>query len=633
VQSNLRKVIIGTAGHIDHGKTSLVRALTGVDCDRLPEEKRRGITIDLGFASLVADELQIGFVDVPGHERFVKNMLAGAGGIDSVILVVAADESIMPQTREHFAICKLLGVGSGLIAITKSDLVESEMLELVKLELSDLVAGSFLAGRPMLPVSSTTGEGIDALRDALIAMARELPRRPERGTFFRLPIDRAFTMKGFGSVVTGTLVSGEIGDEEAVELLPEGLTSRVRKIEVHGTARDRASAGERTSLNLGDIPLDQLRRGQQLVTPGSLLPSQIITVDLELLDDARELRDQSRIRFHHYSAELLGTIRLIEGTDTRLQPGDRLAAQIRLESPVVALAGDRFVIRRYSPAVTVGGGVVLDPHLPRLSRGSRSELFEILREGSAAERIQLAAKLRGVSGVTRRELRQRYPLDDQELAAAVKESEGNLVAIVAGDRWIHSATLRQLREKAMAFLTDYFTRKRMTVGVPKGEFIQKILPPRTDTRLSDFLLDDLVKEKIIRLDGDLVDIPGRSKDLSGAEGELARTVERRFQEAGLQPPPVSELINTIAQKAKVIEGVVGYLVKREMLVRIAEGVYLHRDAVAGAIERLKQQSGATIDIATFKEQFGLSRKVAIPLLEYLDRKGVTKRIGDRRQVL
>jgi selenocysteine-specific elongation factor len=627
-----RKLIIGTAGHIDHGKTSLVRALTGIDCDRLPEEKRRGITIDLGFAGLLADDLQIGFVDVPGHERFVKNMLAGAGGIDAVVLVVAADESIMPQTREHFAICRLLGVRSGLIAITKSDLVDNEMIELVKLELSDLVAESFLAGKPMLAVSSTTGEGVDALREELIAMAAELPGRRGRGTFFRLPIDRAFTMKGFGSVVTGTLVSGEIDDEDAVELLPDGLTGRVRKIEVHGTSRDRASAGERTSLNLGDIPLDQIRRGQQLVTPGSLLPSQIVTVDLELLDDARELKDQSRIRFHHFSAELLGTIRLIEGEDPRLQPGDRRAAQIRLESPVVALAGDRFVIRRYSPALTVGGGVVLDPHLPKLSRGSRSELFETLRHGSAAERIQLAAKLRGVGGVTRRELRQRYPLDDRELDAAVAESGGNLVA-VGGERWIHSTTLRQLREKAMSFLTDYFTRKRMTVGVPKGEFIQQILPPRTDARLSDFLLDDLVREKIIRLDGDLIDIPGRSKDLSGAEGELARTVERRFQEAGLQPPPVSELINTIAQKAKVIEGVVGYLVKREALVRIAEGVYLHRDAVSAAVEKLKQQSGATIDIATFKEQFGLSRKVAIPLLEYLDRKGITKRIGDRRQVL
>ncbi len=342
-----KKRVVGTAGHIDHGKTSLVRALTGIDTDRLPEEKRRGITIDLGFASWFTDEYQIGFVDVPGHERFVKNMLAGIGGIDSVLLVVAADESIKPQTREHFAICRLLGIASGVVAITKSDLVERDILELVRLEAEELVAGSFLEGKAIVPVSSTTGAGLDDLRRAILDSVSAVGDRDASTRVFRLPIDRVFTMKGFGSVITGTTYSGRVRVEDDVEVLPGARRSRARAIQVHGEARDEASAGERTSMNLADIPLEELHRGHQVLHPDTLRPSQVITVRIELLPDAKPLKEQTRIRFHHLSSELLGSVRFVDET-TELRPGDSAFAQIRLESPVIAVAGDRFVVRRRS---------------------------------------------------------------------------------------------------------------------------------------------------------------------------------------------------------------------------------------------------------------------------------------------
>jgi len=642
-----KRRVVGTAGHIDHGKTALVRALTGVDTDRLPEEKRRGITIDLGFASWFTDDYQIGFIDVPGHERFVKNMLAGVGGIDSALLVIAADESIKPQTREHFDICKLLGIRTGVVAITKSDLVDPDIIDLVRLEIDELVAGSFLAGKPIVPVSSVTGAGLDALRAAIVKSVSEVDDRDATTRVFRLPIDRVFTMKGFGSVITGTTFAGRLNVESEVEALPGGDRSRARNIQVHGETRESASAGERTSVNLPDIPLERLHRGQQLVPPNTLRTSQVITVRLDLLASAKPLKEQTRIRFHHLSAELLGSVRFIDET-AELKGGASAFAQMRLESPVVAVAGDRFVIRRYSPAITVGGGVIVDAHLPKLSRATRAELLETLGSGTLPQRVELMAKLEGLRGLTMQEVQARTGIRVEVLK---KELTGSL-SREAGEggrrpgeglvdtgnlRFIHRDTLADFRRRAMEFLRDYFERNKMALNVPKGEFVQKLLPrgasDKGDGQLINFLLQDLAREKIVAVDGDALDIPGRSKKLGGAEGELARSIEQRFAEAGLAPPPVSELINERTQKAKVIEGVVSFLVKQGTLVRLADGIYVHRDALVSARERMASRKGETIDVGQFKELFGLSRKVAIPLLEWFDREGVTKRVGDARRVL
>lgn len=622
-----KKRVVGTAGHIDHGKTSLVRALTGIDTDRLPEEKRRGITIDLGFASWFTDDTQIGFVDVPGHERFVKNMLAGVGGIDSVLLVVAADESIKPQTREHFAICKLLGIASGVVAITKSDLVERDILELVRMEVEELVAGSFLEGKPIVPVSSATGAGLDELRAAILASVSALGDRDASTRVFRLPIDRVFTMKGFGSVITGTTYSGRVKVEDEVQVLPGGRRSRARAIQVHGEPRDEASAGERTSMNLADIPLEELHRGHQVLHPDTLRPSQVITARVELLPDARPLKEQTRIRFHHLSAELLGTIRFVDDTVGELRPGDSAFAQIRLESPVVAAAGDRFVLRRYSPAFTIGGGVILDAHLAKLSRGTRPEILETLASGTLPQRVELMAKLQGLRGVTLDELQARTGIRIESLT---KELRGVPNVAKTGSTFLHEDILADFRRKSMTFMDSYFKDNRMAVSVPKGEFVQKLIPAGAPV---NFLLNDLAKENIATVQGDALDIPGRSKTLGGAEGELARAIEARYMEAGLQTPATSELIKSIHQRPKVIEGVIAYLVKQGTLVRLAEGVYLHRDVVATAREKLSSKRGETIDVGQFKDLFGISRKVAIPLLELFDKEGTTKRIGDSRQVL
>ena len=626
-----RKRVVGTAGHIDHGKTSLVKALTGIDTDRLPEEKRRGITIDLGFASWITDDYQIGFVDVPGHERFVKNMLAGIGGIDSALLVVAADESIKPQTREHFAICTLLGIPSGLVAITKSDLVDREIIDLVRLEIEELVAGSFLEGKPIVPVSSVTGAGLDELRRALIESVALVGDRDSTTRVFRLPIDRVFTMKGFGSVITGTTYSGRLNVESEIEALPGGQRSRARSIQVHGESRDFALAGERTSVNLPDISLDQLHRGQQLVTPGTLRPSRVITARVDLLEDAKPLKEQSRIRFHHLSAELLGTLRFVDDTKSELAPGRSAFVQVRLESPVVAVAGDRFVIRRYSPSLTVGGGVVIDAHLPKLSRGTRAEVLDTLASGALAERVELMAKLEGVRGIGIDEIRARTGLTIEALRKELKELPK--LARVAEGRWVHRDVLTDFRRKSIEFLERFFKTNKIAVAVPKGEFVQKLVPPGTDPALVNFLLMDLAREKIVAAAGDALEVPGRSKSLGGSEGELARAIENRFAESGLQPPPVSVLINEKTHRPKMIEGVISFLVKQGTLVRIAEGVYLHRDVVASAKKTITAKKGQTIDVGQFKDLFGISRKVAIPLLELFDREGVTKRVGDSRQVL
>jgi selenocysteine-specific elongation factor len=626
-----KRRVVGTAGHIDHGKTSLVRALTGIDTDRLPEEKRRGITIDLGFASWFTDDYQIGFIDVPGHERFVKNMLAGVGGIDSALLVVAADESIKPQTREHFAICKLLGIRTGVVAITKRDLVDSDILDLVKLEIEELVDGSFLEGQPIVPVSSVTGAGLEDLRAALLASVASVDDRDATTRVFRLPIDRVFTMKGFGSVITGTTFSGRLDVETEIEVLPSHKRSRARTIQVHGEPRDFAAAGERTSINLPDISHEEIDRGQQIVRPNTLRPSSVITARIELLADAKPLKEQTRIRFHHLASELLGKVRFVDDTDAELKPGEHAFVQIRLESPVVAAAGDRFVIRRYSPASTIGGGVVLDAHLSKLSRGTRAEILETLASGTLAERVEQMAKLAGVRSVTLDEIQARTGITTVTLAKELKAVPH--LAKVAEGRWLHDDVVKDFRRRAIDFLDRYFKTNKMAMNVPKSEFVQQSLPRGTDATLTNFLLMDLQREKIVTVQADALDIPGRSKNLGGAEGELAREIEKRFGDAGLLVPPVSELIKTINQKPKVIEGVIGFLVKQGTLIRLADGVYVHRDVIAAAREKMATRKGEQIDVSQFKDFFGLSRKVAIPLLEYFDKTGATKRQGDVRHVL
>lgn len=621
--------IVGTAGHIDHGKSSLVRSLTGTDPDRLPEEKRRGITIDLGFASLVQDGVQIGFVDVPGHERFVRNMLAGAGGIDCVILVIAADESIMPQTREHFDICRMLGVRQGLIAITKADAADDEMIELVRLEAADLVAGSFLEGRPMIPVSTVTGRGLDELRDALVGAVRESEDRGVSGRSARLPIDRAFSVRGFGTVVTGTLLAGEIPKDAELELLPHGRRVRARGVEVHGQTRDAARAGERTSVNVTDIEIDQIERGEVLAPPGAFRASKLLTVELALLESSPELRNGVRVHLHLHSSETLATVRFVGTAGRTLTAGESVLAQLRTAVPVVAAVDDRFVIRRYSPVITIGGGRILDPHAARIPAATSADTLQPLVKGDAAERIRWWARRAGIRGITRDDIAQRTGVAAQAVESLVDES---LLTVREGGPWLHPDVLQGLRRNAMTLLENWLRENRMALGMPKQTFLQKLLPRAVGAPIVTFILSDLERERIAAVSGDLVDVPGRKKELGGMEGELAKRVEKVYQEAGLKPPLLGELVRSVSQKGKIVEGMIAYLTRLGILVRLADGLWVHRDAVAAVRDRLQPHRGESIDIAWFKDLLGLSRKVAIPLLEHLDQTGVTRRVGDRREV-
>jgi selenocysteine-specific elongation factor len=638
----MRRVIVGTAGHIDHGKTSLVLALTGIDCDRWAEEKARGITIDLGFAHRTEGDLQLGFVDVPGHERFLHNALAGLGGIRILLLVVAADEGVKPQTREHLAVCSLLGIPAAVVALTKVDAVSADLVELAQLEVEELLAATPFAGAAILPVSSVTGEGIPALQEALAALAatHAVPDQPERPA--RLPIDRAFHLKGLGVIVTGTLGSGAIRSGDTLELLPpvtagrDGETVRVRSVQVHGEAREGAAAGERTSLQLTGVPLEELARGQQLGTPGAFETTTSLLARFTLLPDApAAIRGFVPVRLHLYASEVLGRMRPlnVEG----IAPGETGAVEIRLEGPVSAVRADRFVIRRPSPPATLGGGEILDPRWRR-HRGS------VLQQGLAALQKDLQAALAfwvqeaGERGIEAGELARRLGMPP---AAVAKR----LAALAAGQklieipeehgrarRWLSPAAVQRVTERARRVLKEHFQKDRLAESIPKAEALRRILRGR-GAELADVYLGWLAAQKVLALQGDLVTLPGRSAQLTGEESKLSVDVLAAFDRAGIAPPSPGDVARELGAKPQILEGVIRHLVARGQLVKLPSGLILAASALSGLRRDLLATSWERFSVADFKDRFGLTRKWAIPFLEHLDSTGVTRRIGDDRMIV
>src|SRR6185436_12517920 len=534
-------LIVGTAGHIDHGKSALVRALTGVDPDRLPEEKRRGITIDLGFADLELDDLRIGFVDVPGHERFIKNMLAGAHGIDLLALVIAADEGVMPQTREHFDICRLLGVRNGLVVITKKDLVDDEMLALVEDEARELVTGSFLEDAPVIPVSSRTGAGLDDLKSQLAALGKRVPARSLDFTM-RLPIDRAFSMKGFGSVVTGTLISGKITEGDELELLPSKVNVRVRGLQVHNKSVHEAHAGQRTAVNLAGVDTAQIERGMVLAPPNRLLPAQVIDVWIDVLPNAsRAVRSRSRVRFHIGAAEVLGRVRVLE-TSPEIALGKGGLAQLRLEAPVIAVHGDRFILRSYSPAETIAGGVIVDPfatkHRGREMENTVALLRQLMRDDRAAKFAGFV-KASGNRGLRIADVAAATGWTNDVLNNVAKKVQAEGSVIEAGGVYLGRESFDRLSQAVIDELERYHKRERLARGMLRETLREKVFAHS---------LPELFAGVIARLEAagavvsekDIVRSSKHSVGLSGQDAELSKRIEQLYLAAGVEAPSIDE---------------------------------------------------------------------------------------------
>jgi selenocysteine-specific elongation factor len=633
----VRRTIVGTAGHIDHGKTRLVEALTGIDCDRWAEEKARGITIDLGFAHLREGDLQVGFIDVPGHERFLANALAGLGGIRLMLLVVAADEGVEPQTREHLEICSLLGIPAGLVALTKVDLVEPDLVGLATLELEELLAPTPFAGAAVLPVSSVTGQGIAALKAKLLELAAAHAVPPDRERPARLPVDRAFHLKGLGLVVTGTLISGAVAPGDELELLPAGGRVRVRDVQVHGEARAAAEAGERTSLRLTGAALEDLPRGVQLATPGAVAAARSLLGRFTLLPEApAPLSGSTPVKLHHYAGEVMGRLRPL--APRSLEPGASGLVEIRLAAPVVAVRGDRYVVRRPSPAVTLGGGEVLDPAWRRPRGKALAAALESL--GGREPRRALLAWVReaGEGGTGAEELARRLGERSERVAGDLDDlvREGLLLAVPAGSgrprRWLAPAAYRRVAERAAAVLGEFFDRHRLAAGMSKAEAVERILPGRA-AALAGVYLEWLAAQGALVLDGDRVSLPGRGARLTDGESRLARAVLARYEAAGLTPPSPAEVGAELGAKREILDGVVRYLVEQGKLARLPGELLI----AAAAVEALRRELAAAgwerFGVPQFKDRFGLSRKWAIPLLEHLDSIGATRRIGDERLVV
>jgi selenocysteine-specific elongation factor len=637
----MRSVVIGTAGHIDHGKSALVHALTGTDPDRLKEEKARGITIDLGFAHLRDGDVNLAFIDVPGHERFVKNMLAGAGGIDAVMLVVAADESVMPQTREHFEICRLLRVPAGVIALTKADLADGDMRELAALDVRELVAGSFLADAPILPVSSKTGEGMDALRTALAALARAVAPRDVHGPP-RLPIDRVFTVRGFGTVVTGTLVSGEIREEQELTVLPRSLAVKVRGIQVHGRAAPSASAGSRVALNLGGIEVGDLARGDTLGDAAALEVARRIDVWLDVLSGARPLRHGTRVRFHQGTIELLGRVAIAgvqrggEGA-SEVPPGGGAYARIRLEAPAVLTRGDRFILRAYSPPVTIAGGVVLDPQPPRGAIRTAAGLarFRALAADAPPERAVAAfiAERAGL-GLPRASLVSRAGLTPAAASSIIERLTASRDAVQAGDLLVAPAVIDALATELLEALRGHHAADPLSEGLPREEARERVFR-RAAPEVFDYAIAQLVGARRI-VARDRLALEGHQLSLTAEEARARDAIEALFRDAQMAPPDLAGAASAAHTTGAVADRMVKLLVRQRRLVKV-DTLFFHADS----LERLKTEvralrgsaEQARVDVAAFKEKYGISRKYAIPLLEYLDRERVTRRIGDARVVL
>jgi selenocysteine-specific elongation factor len=632
----MKSIIVGTAGHIDHGKTALVKALTGIDADRLEEEKRRGITIDLGFAHMDlpggnGETMHLGFVDVPGHERFVRNMLAGVGGIDLVLLVIAADESIKPQTREHFDILQLLGVKRGITVLTKSDAVDAETLDVVRLEVEEFLRGTFLEASkaPIVAVSSLTGAGLEDLKRALAAAAAEVEPRDSHA-LARLPIDRVFTMKGFGTVVTGTLISGTIRKEEELEVFPTGRRVRVRGVQVHGKTADVAVAGQRTALNLTGVSTEELTRGMTLAPPATLAASRNFDVQLQILPSApRPLKTRTPVHFHSGTMETVAQLGLYG--QTQIAPGKSRFARVVLPEAALLLPGDRFIIRQFSPVVTIGGGVVLDASPTKRAAGSE-DFLNLLATGRPEQILEARVGRQRAAGLAMKALVAETGLAPKTIHRSMTGMVQAGKIVCMGETFVYFPSLESLKSQLIHKVEQFHKQNPLEPGIGREQLRDR---RSVSSEVFDAILALLVQNRKLEVTGDLVRLAGRGVVMKDEEAESKKQIEEAFRAAGLKVPALHEVIAGLKVDKVRAHKIVTLLLRERVLIKISDELVFHRSALEGLRGQMAAQKAksSTIDVATFKELTGVSRKYAIPLLEYLDRERVTRRVGDARQIL
>jgi selenocysteine-specific elongation factor len=634
----MKQIILGTAGHIDHGKTTLIKAISGIDTDRLKEEKERGITIELGFAHLTLPNGQeLGIVDVPGHEKFVRHMVAGATGIDMVALVVAADEGVMPQTREHLEICELLKVKQGLVVLTKTDLVEDrDWIDLVQEDIHDFLQGTFLASAPIIPVSAVSGEGLEELLERLQKLSESVQARPSSGDF-RLAVDRVFTMKGFGTVVTGTAISGKTETGDTLVVYPQMLKTKVRGIQVHNREVNEAVSGQRTAINLQGLEKAALERGNVLATPESLVSSYMVDVRLHHLENApRVLKNRAKIRFHTGTSEIIGTLILLD-TD-ELKPGSSGYAQVRLDEQVAVRNGDRFVLRSYSPMHTIGGGQILHPNPKKRRRmvGKTLEALGVLERGESHKMVELYLKEAGFDGVGERALTILANITQKELRSLLQDmmSRGEVIQFDRETpRFVHEEAFGKLRQLLLDHLAEFHRKEPLRTGINKEELFGR-LPRGADGKLCNELIQRLTRQGEIIQERDLVRLSSHQIELAGKQDEVREKIESIYRDAGLQPPFFREVARSLGVPDKEARQILSWMLEQGLLVKVKEDMYFYY----GALDVLKQQlldlfeEREEITTPEFKELTQTSRKYTIPLLEFLDASRFTIRVGDVRRL-
>jgi len=631
----MKHFVLGTAGHVDHGKTALIKALTGVDTDRLKEEKQRGITIELGFASLTLPSGRtLGIVDVPGHEKFIKNMVAGAAGIDLVMMVIAADEGIMPQTREHLNICSLLGISKGIVALTKTDMVEQDWLNLVQTEITEFLQGTFLEGAPVVPVSAVKNEGLNDLVQALDSIVNRIAEKTDDG-IFRLPADRVFTMKGFGTVVTGTLVSDHIKTGEEVEILPEKITARIRGIQVHNQPVEEAWTGQRTAINLQGIEKSIINRGNVLVRPHTVQPSQRLDAFVEFLpSSSKSLKNRALVRLHTGTSEIISRIILLEKDE--LTPGQNGFAQFVLTEKDVVVAGDHFVLRSYSPVTTIGGGRIIDP-LPAKHKRFNVKVIEdltVLRQGALPEKISVMLERAGFTGINLHGLAFRLGVKAKKIREELENlfSAKKAFLLDSEDTTVISSKLfHQLEDIIIKNIAEYHGRNPLKGGISKEE-LKGSLEGAVSSKLFNMAVNALNKKAAIVSDKDNVRLAKHQVELDGDLDSLRRDIARIYNEAGLAPPSLAGVIDDFKDRKAKVHSIINLMLKEGDLIKINEDLCFAR----GPLDQLRNDYKAMLikdgkaTPASFKDLTGLSRKYIIPLMEYFDMNKLTVRVGDHR---